>query len=98
MEASLEVLIHKFEAKSVWKLLEKESIANKFDDNEQEGLCIYREIRNTLHHGAGDPTLIRNKPEHLKVEKGMGPQVLYEHMCNFYELFKKIGMELKNKE
>lgn len=102
MEASLEVLIHKFKYKNIKDLLEEEKIKDEFNDDDKNGLNVYREIRNTLHHGAGDPTLLKynlkyNKPNHLKTSQGNEVQLLYEHIHNFYELFKKIGEKLKNK-
>lgn len=93
MEAPLEVLIKKLDAKKVNDLLG----VDKFNSDERNGLDLYREIRNTLHHGDGDPALLRKQPCHLRVEWGKEPHLMYEHMKNFYELFKKIGLKLKKR-
>ncbi len=41
--------------------------------------------------------MLNKKTEYLELMDGEEPHLLYEHVRAFYELFKKIGKELKNK-
>ena len=46
-----------------------QAVRNVLRSNEEllHGYNVARRIRNTLHHGDGDPSLLRNSPKHLKV-------------------------------
>ncbi len=58
------------------------------------GLRGYRELRNTLHHGDGDATLLNRLPQFLDVPAGCEPQLFREHIEKFNELFRWLGEEL----
>ena len=93
MEAVLETFIHQIDVdkkskKGVKNLIGEEGLKN-FNKNEIEGLRLYRVIRNTLHHGDGNPNIIRNNSG-LTVEDGCEIQLTRVHIHNFYKLFTKV--------
>jgi len=53
-----------------------------------DGLKFYRELRNTLHHGDGDIHCLRRKTKYLSIPENHEPQILEEHMSNYYDLFR----------
>jgi hypothetical protein len=59
-----------------------------------EGLAALRELRNVLHHGDGDPSLLRRPPQHLKVEEGSEPHPMANHIENYYRLLVWVGKQL----
>ena len=63
----------------------------EFTEDQANGLRLCRELRNTLHHGDGDPSLPRSKPSFLHVDPGNEPQLLKEHIERFYALFTWLG-------
>lgn len=93
MDACLEALAHELKVPSggtgILAHLEKNGCS--LSDHEKQGLSVYREIRNTLHHGDGNPDYLSKKPKYLKIDKGGEPHILEEHMRTFYELFKMVG-------
>lgn len=93
MDACLETLAHELKIKSgetgILEYLEKNGCI--LSDHEKKGLSVYREIRNTLHHGDGDPEYLNKPPTTLTVDNGNEPHLFEEQMNMFYELFKKVG-------
>ncbi len=71
MDACLETLAHKLNIQSggtgILEHLEKKGCP--LSDHEKQGLSVYREIRNTLHHGDGNPGYLIKKPNHLKIDR-----------------------------
>ncbi|MBN2130384.1 MAG: hypothetical protein JW741_12850 [Sedimentisphaerales bacterium] len=63
-------------------------------DDFAEGLRCYREIRNTLHHGDGDASLLRRQPQFLSLEPGCEPHLMPQHVHRFHQLFTWLGHEL----
>ncbi len=63
--------------------------SGKFTEAELEGLVVARELRNILHHGDGDASLLKNQPTKVAQEQGREPQLRQEHMDQFVKLFKK---------
>ncbi len=59
-----------------------------------DGLQLYRELRNTLHHGDGDPSLLNNEPKHLRIGESREPHLFEQEVRDFYELFRWLADEL----
>ena len=57
-------------------------------------LNLYREIRNTLHHGDGDASLLREPPQYLKYEEGCELHLLPDHIKKYYDFLKWLGRVL----
>lgn len=92
MEACLETLASHMKIPSGSGILRHlEARRCDFSDHEQVGLKLYREIRNTLHHGDGDTSYLRTPPKVLRIEPEREPHLLEEHMESYYRLFKKVG-------
>lgn len=93
MDACLETLTHELKIQSggtgILQYLENNGCA--LSDHEKKGLSVYREIRNTLHHGDGNPEYLKNPPKTLAVDSSIEPHLFEEEMHMFYELFKKVG-------
>lgn len=94
LEAILEVFTKKLNIKlskkmSLLDYLKKHNVVTPNDFI--KGLEVYREIRNTLHHGDGDVSLLKNKAKHLKGSPGKEIHLLPDHIKNFHELFQWLG-------
>ncbi len=97
LEACLETLLHRLEIKltrnkSLLDLCSQKDVALSLTD--KQGLNVYRELRNVLHHADGDPANYSRDLRHLKVEDGKEPRLHREHIENFYKLFRKVGTAL----
>jgi hypothetical protein len=68
------------------------TIPSDFD----RGLKEYREIRNTLHHGDGDVSLLNKPAKYIKIPDGEEIHLTPDHIKNFYELLKWLGDVLSN--
>ena len=93
MVACLETLAHELKITSggtgILEYLEKNGCI--LSDHEKKALSVYREIRNTLHHGDGNSEYLSKRPSILVVDSGKEPHLFEEQMSMFYELFKKVG-------
>jgi hypothetical protein len=63
--------------------------SGNFSEEELRGLSCARELRNILHHGDGDASLLRNQPREVKPEVGHEPHLDEDHMDRFVALFRK---------
>jgi hypothetical protein len=59
---------------------------------------VAREIRNILHHGDGDASLLRNRPELVVTKAGHEPHLDVEHIERFVDLFRKAAQVLTKPE
>jgi hypothetical protein len=93
MDACLETLAHELNIQSggTRTLQYLEDNGCTLSDHEKQGLSVYREIRNALHHGDGNPEYLKNHPKTLIVNNGIEPHLFEEQMNMFYDLFKKVG-------
>lgn len=98
MEACLESLIHDLKIPISKKMSLLDYLKERgcpLSPKQEEGLKVYREIRNTLHHADGQPSkLKRTKPVHLTISEGNEVHVLRDQIRLFYELFKYVGIFL----
>lgn len=64
-------------------------------DDYRKGLTAYRAIRNALHHGDGDPRLIRNPgPLADGIDHGNEVHLLRDQVKAFYDLFRWVAEQL----
>jgi len=74
---------------SIIKCLEEDG--HPIPDEIRDGLCIYRELRNTILHGDGDPAFLRKKPRYLNTSSDSEPHIYEHHIRKFYNLFVWLG-------
>ena len=94
MEACLEALLHSLNVKlnkkqGLLEYLQAQGI--ELSEDQKDGLGVYREIRNVLHHGDGDLSHLNKASVNLKIDSGYEPHLLEEQIGLFYELFRDVG-------
>ncbi len=95
MEACLEAFLHKnkihlTQKKELLDYLEKD-LNISLNNDQKNGLRRYRELRNCLHHGDGDASLLNRKPQFLDKTGNTEPHLFENHVRNYYELFSNVG-------
>jgi len=91
LEACLETHLHRIGVdargnEGLLNALERRGIA--IPDHYRAGLEAYRAIRNALHHGDGDPHVIRNPgPLAVGIDRGNEVHLLRDQVEAFYCLF-----------
>lgn len=90
MEAALEAHANRLgiEGKYIPNIVSDASCLTK---SEKEAYTVARELRNILHHGDGDPSLLKNVPLKVEVIEAHEPHLLPSHIENFSVLFEKVG-------
>ena len=90
MEATLEAHINRLEIKGK-DIADIVSKATCLTQSEKEGYAVARELRNILHHGDGDPQLLKSAPLKVEIIASHEPHILPFHIENFSVLFAKVG-------
>ena len=100
MEACLETYVTKLGIRvgksGMAAYLKEQGLWQSLTGAEQEGVRQYRDLRNILHHGDGEPCWLRNQPKCVQVPEGKEPHLLHEHMRDFRRLFKTLATLLKD--
>lgn len=65
--------------------------SGEFTAEELSGWRQARELRNIIHHGDGDATLLKNRPASVDVKQHCEPHLFPEHVEQFHSLFCKIA-------
>jgi len=93
MDACLEALAIRVGVKPK-NILDRLAASGEFSASDFDALRTARELRNVLHHGDGDWTLLRNIPTAVQTAPDKQPHLYPEHVEKFYLLFRKAGNTL----
>ena len=74
--------------KEVSKIIED---SGEFTPEELHAWRQARELRNIIHHGDGDATLLKNSPTIVVSREGHEPHLFPEHVEQFHSLFCRIA-------
>ena len=90
MEAALEAHINRLEikGKDIADIVAK---ATCLTESEKDGYAVARELRNILHHGDGNPQILKHTPQKVEFIESSEPHILPDHIQNFSVLFLKVG-------
>lgn len=90
MEAALEAHVNRLgiDGKNVPEIVSKSADLSPV---EKTGYATARNLRNILHHGDGDPRLLKAKPREVKVTQGNEPHIFHRQIESFCTLFESVG-------
>ena len=89
MDAALEALIGNLGIPGKDVLTRLSRCGFSSEDLERYGEA--RELRHIIHHGDGDPALLRSAPAHVHVAPGKQPHLYPQHIERLYEVYLKAG-------